>query len=253
LSLSLADTKRARRRYVALALTSAAWLAACTGTLRGAPSAPEAPSQREPTSEAPVGREPNTPLPELQAPLPTPIATAPPTTRSIEAREKQFEILTQAVAALHQEIARNDSRSEELLKENKRLRAQVEELLRDLSKGRAEDQRLNDQLQALEKELREIAATPPLEAGERGDGHGESADVVAPTRSEAPKRGGGVRAQPMRGRGLYHVVAPGETLFRIASTYGVDYHDVARENGIEDAAHIEVGQRLFIPDAKRVP
>lgn len=207
-------------------------------------------------SEAPVVGDPNTPLPEPQAPLPTPIATAPPATPSIEAREKQFEILTQAVTALHQEIDRNDSRSEELLKENERLRAQVEELLRDLSKGRAEDQRLTDQLQALERELREIAATPPLTAGERGDGHGESTEIVAPTRSEAPKLGGGIRAgspQPTRGRGLYHVVARGETLFRISSTYGVDYHDVARENGIENAEHIEVGQRLFIPGAKRVP
>jgi LysM repeat protein len=202
-----------------------------------------------------VVRAPETPLPELQAPLPTSIATAPPTTPSLEAREKQFEILMQAVTALHQEIDRNDSRSEELSKENQRLRAQVEELLRDLSKGRAEDQRLNDQLQALEEELREIAATPPLAGGERGDDGGESAKVVAPTRSEAPKRGGGVRAlaQPTRGRGVYYVVAPGDTLFRVATAYGVDYRDIVRENGIEDPQHIEVGQRLFIPDPKKAP
>lgn len=54
-----------------------------------------------------------------------------------------------------------------------------------------------------------------------------------------------------RGRGIYHVVGYGENLFRIGKTYGIDYHDLARRNGIEDPARIEVGQHVFIPGATR--
>lgn len=54
-----------------------------------------------------------------------------------------------------------------------------------------------------------------------------------------------------RGRGFYHVVGRGENLFRIGKAYGIDYHDLARANGIGDAAKIEVGQRIFIPGATR--
>jgi murein DD-endopeptidase MepM/ murein hydrolase activator NlpD len=54
-----------------------------------------------------------------------------------------------------------------------------------------------------------------------------------------------------RGGGIYHVVGRGENLFRIGKAYGIDYHDLARENGIADPGRIEVGQRVFIPGASR--
>jgi lipoprotein NlpD len=54
-----------------------------------------------------------------------------------------------------------------------------------------------------------------------------------------------------RGRGVYHVVGRGENLFRIGKAYGVDYRDLAHENGIDDPAKIEVGQKIFIPGATR--
>ena len=195
--------------------------------------------------------EPDMPPPEAQTPLPT-FATP-----STDAADKQFEILTEAVDALRQEVARGDTRSQELLKENKRLRALVDSLLRDLTKSRGEDQRLKNQVQALEKQLREIGVTPPEAAGEPREGSGESAEAVPKTRSDAAQQGsealaGGVPgAKPTRGGGLYHVVAAGESLFRIARAYGVDYRDLVSENEIADPAHIEVGQRIFIPGATR--
>jgi len=50
-------------------------------------------------------------------------------------------------------------------------------------------------------------------------------------------------------QGTYHVVAPGETLFRIGKAYGLTYQELARVNGIKDAGQIKVGQRIFIPGA----
>jgi len=45
----------------------------------------------------------------------------------------------------------------------------------------------------------------------------------------------------------WHVVRPGETLWRIARSYGVDPADLARANDIADPGRIAAGQRLLVP------
>ncbi len=62
----------------------------------------------------------------------------------------------------------------------------------------------------------------------------------------------GSRATERGGKGVVHVVARGETLWRIARTYGVPLDELARVNGIDDPARIEVGQWLFVPGARNV-
>ena len=54
-------------------------------------------------------------------------------------------------------------------------------------------------------------------------------------------------------RGVYHRVAPGETLWRIATHYGVEVERLATANQISDTAQIEVGQRLLIPGRSSRP
>jgi murein DD-endopeptidase MepM/ murein hydrolase activator NlpD len=44
-----------------------------------------------------------------------------------------------------------------------------------------------------------------------------------------------------------HVVQRGETLFRIALSYGVTVDDLASLNGLVDPSNIQVGQRLLVP------
>ncbi len=55
----------------------------------------------------------------------------------------------------------------------------------------------------------------------------------------------------MARQGAYHVVKPGENLFRIAKAYDLSYEELARANGIKDPRHIVVGQRIFIPGGAR--
>jgi murein DD-endopeptidase MepM/ murein hydrolase activator NlpD len=50
--------------------------------------------------------------------------------------------------------------------------------------------------------------------------------------------------------GVYHVVEPGQTIYRIAKTYGIDAAHLAKVNRVADPGRIEVGQRLYIPGAK---
>lgn len=47
--------------------------------------------------------------------------------------------------------------------------------------------------------------------------------------------------------GIYHVVERGQTLYRIAKTYGVDLNRLMQANKITDPTKIEVGQKIFIP------
>ena len=52
-------------------------------------------------------------------------------------------------------------------------------------------------------------------------------------------------------QGIFHVVRPGENLFRIGKAYDVSYEELARANRILDPRQITVGQRIFIPGAAR--
>ena len=54
-----------------------------------------------------------------------------------------------------------------------------------------------------------------------------------------------------RVQGIYHVIKPGENLFRIGKAYGLSYHYLARINRIRDASRIRAGQRIFVPGATR--
>jgi murein DD-endopeptidase MepM/ murein hydrolase activator NlpD len=54
--------------------------------------------------------------------------------------------------------------------------------------------------------------------------------------------------------GVHHVVRSGENLYRIGKAYDVPFGELARLNGIRDAAQIRVGQKIFIPGVtQRLP
>lgn len=52
--------------------------------------------------------------------------------------------------------------------------------------------------------------------------------------------------------GIYHTVQPGQTLYRIARTYGIEEQRLARINGIRDPSQLKANQRLFVPGARHV-
>lgn len=54
--------------------------------------------------------------------------------------------------------------------------------------------------------------------------------------------------QPQLRQGVYHSVAPGETLWRIGKMFDVPVRDIVSANGLK-RSQIEIGQRLFIPNA----
>lgn len=53
-------------------------------------------------------------------------------------------------------------------------------------------------------------------------------------------------------KGVYHIVKKGETLWRIAKTYHIDYKRLKRINRIYDVRKVKAGRKLFIPGAKKV-
>ena len=52
--------------------------------------------------------------------------------------------------------------------------------------------------------------------------------------------------------GIHHTVQKGQTLYQIAQVYGLNIEVVRRANHILDASKIKVGDRLWIPGARRV-
>jgi len=50
---------------------------------------------------------------------------------------------------------------------------------------------------------------------------------------------------------IFHVVKPGETLFRIGKAYDVSFEELAKANRLKDPSQIYVGQRILIPGANR--
>ena len=53
------------------------------------------------------------------------------------------------------------------------------------------------------------------------------------------------------GPGVIHHVERGENLYRIGLRYGVPAKQIARANGIRDVTGLRVGQRLYIPGARK--
>jgi murein DD-endopeptidase MepM/ murein hydrolase activator NlpD len=53
------------------------------------------------------------------------------------------------------------------------------------------------------------------------------------------------------GPGVIHHVRAGENLYRIGRHYSIPAKEIARANGIRDVTQLSIGQRLFIPGARR--
>jgi len=53
--------------------------------------------------------------------------------------------------------------------------------------------------------------------------------------------------------GLAHFLQPGENLYRLSRFYGVPVDAIVRANDIDDVTALKVGQRIWIPGAKRSP
>ncbi len=73
------------------------------------------------------------------------------------------------------------------------------------------------------------------------------ASACSSSRGPAP----GVQDLDLR-KGVYHEVAPGETLWRLSRRYGVPIEAILRANRTEDPLKLATGTRIFIPGAEHV-
>jgi murein DD-endopeptidase MepM/ murein hydrolase activator NlpD len=80
---------------------------------------------------------------------------------------------------------------------------------------------------------------PPVVAVNAPDLHGPA---TSPAPVDEPPT-------PDTRRGVYHVVQRGQTMWRIARTYGVGVDQLASANSISDPANLTVGSSLLIPGA----
>lgn len=78
------------------------------------------------------------------------------------------------------------------------------------------------------------------------------AEAVAPVAESVPTAES-AQADANPGSGTIHIVAAGETLFRIATNYGVTLADIQSANGITDPTLIYAGQEIIIPGVEPPP
>ncbi|MCG3175533.1 MAG: hypothetical protein MOGMAGMI_00466 [Candidatus Omnitrophica bacterium] len=52
---------------------------------------------------------------------------------------------------------------------------------------------------------------------------------------------------PPSGTGFYHTLEKGQTVYRVAKTYGVTVDELLRANRISDPNHLEIGTPLWVP------
>lgn len=109
-------------------------------------------------------------------PSPEP-APAPPV---FDARDRQLDILTEAVGVLREELGRSYENSQQLAQETERLRRLAASLQRELGKRRGENKALRDRVRALEKELSEIGTPAPQAQPLGGDTTEPSAEARSP-------------------------------------------------------------------------
>ncbi len=75
----------------------------------------------------------------------------------------------------------------------------------------------------------------------------------AATTTEFPKADtAAATQQASRGKGVYHKVHKGETLWRIAQVYNVSIDEIIKINRIPNVAKVEENQLVFIPGAETV-
>ena len=95
-----------------------------------------------------------------------------------------------------------------------------------------------------------LAAAAPVAAAACGSDKAEPTGTLPPivtttTTSTTTTIAGAVQQQ-------FYVIKPGDTLTRIARSFGVSQQALMMVNGITDPNHIEIGQRLEIPPATLV-
>ncbi|HOW42284.1 MAG TPA: N-acetylmuramoyl-L-alanine amidase [Candidatus Omnitrophota bacterium] len=73
-----------------------------------------------------------------------------------------------------------------------------------------------------------------------------SSCVTAPIQPIPPQP---VPSRPVVRGDICHVVAPGETIWRISKMYDVPMESIVRANNLKDATQLEKGQRLAVPNA----
>lgn len=75
----------------------------------------------------------------------------------------------------------------------------------------------------------------------------------AVTRGLAPSAKGSIACpvipESVMRKGIYHSVAPGETLWRISQMYEVDVETIRKVNNIRDVKDIDIGTKIYIPGA----
>jgi LysM repeat protein len=128
------------------------------------------------------------------------------------------------------QIERRLASSEAAEKKISSLESQFQTINQSLARLDGTDRTLRERLDKVAQQM-EKPATPP---------------GPAPKATTRPPQ----KTSPSKSTSRYHEVAPGETLFQIASKYGMSVEDLRRLNKIKPGQTLQPGQKLLVPTGR---
>jgi LysM repeat protein len=140
-------------------------------------------------------------------------------------------------AELDSEVKRTKREYSDVEAKNRELTAQVQAVREQMGRLQEEAEAMK-QAALMEKKAREdMKRTAAAAKSLKVESPTDLADLTTPPPAET--------AVPDKTIGTYHVVRPGETLYRISKKYGVDVDRLKKWNKLPDDI-IEVGQKLIV-------
>jgi LysM repeat protein len=152
-------------------------------------------------------------------------------------------------------LAQNLQQSNNVLRENvgqlanhmQALNQEVYDTRTQIQNLKAEsDQKIQQMQQNLRSEINELGNRMAKQESANRDLNARIQKEMG-TRSASLPSGSNTASSQPTGGGRVHVVAPGETLSKIAAKYNISVRELQKVNGVEDPSKLLAGQRLRIP------
>jgi len=140
------------------------------------------------------------------------------------------------------------------------IESELDRIARDLHQQRAEQvraaqtgqQTADARIADLNRRIAEVDRLREQDKKEIVERLSKTIEQMMRTAAPTPPRGSsgarGTTTTASSGRGVEHVVGPGQTLSEIASAYGVRPQVIIDANQLRNPDRLQVGQKLFIPD-----
>jgi LysM repeat protein len=140
------------------------------------------------------------------------------------------------IRSIEERVVRIEGRIEAMEVQQRDLR---EEFDRQDSGSQKQNSEISGRMREMDDRIAEVNSARAADKKEIVEQLSKKIETIINKTRDTGRQGSGMAYE--------HVVQPGESLSRIAATYGVKVDVIVKENNLSDASVIRVGQKLYIP------